>query len=129
MVAGTLGFAGLQFKKGLVNYVSFKEAGTATDTTVQIMGAPVPGSMGYNQAAHTLTFSMADGAGSTMPIVFSGPKPDDLNTAMSKGAKITAVGSFDPKQRVFVADDLRVKCPSKYQGGQGSGREKTYPSA
>jgi cytochrome c-type biogenesis protein CcmE len=35
---------------------------------------------------------------------------------MTKAAKITAQGTYSKTQQVFQADNLLVKCPSKYQG-------------
>ena len=51
-----------------------------------------------------------------MHVVYQGPKPEDLDSAMSKAVAINATGTYDAKQGAFVADTLLVKCPSKYQG-------------
>ena len=59
-----------------------------------------------------------------MPVIYQGPKPEDLDSAMTKAVAINAQGTYDPKQQVFVADNLLVKCPSKYQG-QGA-TERSY---
>jgi cytochrome c-type biogenesis protein CcmE len=115
IIVATLIFSGTAFKKSLISYVPFKEAMADTGSSVQIMGAPVDGTMQYGDGS--LRFSMREtGTDAVMPVVFKGPKPDDLDTAMSKASKITAQGSFDPQQHLFVADNLLVKCPSKYQG-------------
>ena len=124
MIVACLAFSAVMFKKSLVNFVSFSEAAKATDSSVQIMGAPVAGTMNYDNTAHALRFSMTDGQGAIMPIVFKGPKPEDLDTAMAKASKITAQGSYDPTQGAFLADHLLVKCPSKYQGAKPS--ERSY---
>jgi cytochrome c-type biogenesis protein CcmE len=47
-----------------------------------------------------------------------------LDSAMSKAVAINAQGTYDPARHVFVADNLLVKCPSKYQG-QGT-TERSY---
>ena len=112
------------FKQTAMNYVPFAEAAKATDTTVQIMGAPTKGSMYYDEGQHMLHFSLDDGQGTVMPVVYKGAKPEDLDTAMSKASKITAQGTFNPSAKTFVAENLLVKCPSKYQG-QGD-TERTY---
>jgi cytochrome c-type biogenesis protein CcmE len=123
VIVASLGFAGKTLKTSLINYVPFTEAMAATDSTVQIMGAPAPGSMHY--ADGRLYFSMRDDRGTLMPVVFQGPKPDDLDTAMSKATKITAQGTYNRSQQVFVAENLLVKCPSKYQGAKGN-QERSY---
>jgi cytochrome c-type biogenesis protein CcmE len=68
--------------------------------------------MHYVQGA--LYFQIRDEQGHTMPVVFRGPKPDDLDSAMEKATKIGAQGTFDPNTQQFIADNLQVKCPSKY---------------
>ena len=126
MIVATLAFCATSFKTALINYVSIKEAKAATDTSVQIMGAPVPGTMAYDSAAGALHFAMRDDKGDIMPVIFKGPKPEDLDTAMSKASKITAQGCYNTNQQVFVADNLLVKCPSKYQGAGKNGGERSY---
>lgn len=115
IIVAVLAFSAVTFKTSLINYVPFREAMAATDSNVQIMGAPVNGTMAY--ADGELHFSMREnGTNAVMPVVFKGPKPDDLDTAMTKAAKITAQGTYSKTQQVFEADNLLVKCPSKYQG-------------
>ena len=128
IIVATLAFSAVVLKKSLVNYVSFADATQATDSTVRIIGSPVAGSMLYDRPESALKFSISDDSGHVMPVVYHGPKPDDLDTAMSKAAKITAEGTFDPSQRVFTADNLLVKCPSKYQGGPAD-QERSYGAA
>ena len=123
IIVAALGFCALTFRGSLMNLVPFAQARAATDTTVQIMGAPVQGTMIYDSDVHALRFSMRDDSGQIMPVVFQGPKPDDLDTAMSKAVKITAQGSYNPSRQFFMASNLLVKCPSKYQGAGSSPSE------
>ncbi len=116
IIIGALAFSAVAFKNNLVNAVPFQEAMKATDSDVQIMGAPVAGTMAYDSNAHALHFTMRDTSGQALPVEYKGPKPEDLDSAMSKAVAINATGTYDPAQRVFVADKLLVKCPSKYQG-------------
>ena len=116
IIVAALAFSGLAFKNNLVNAVPFAEAMKATDSDVQIMGAPITGTMNYDTNVHALRFDMRDTAGLVMPVVYQGPKPEDLDSAMSKAVAINATGTYDVKQGAFVADTLLVKCPSKYQG-------------
>ena len=116
IIIGALGFSAVAFKNNLVNAVPFGEAVKATDSDVQIMGAPVPGTMSYDRNVHALRFALRDPSGQTLSVVYKGPKPEDLDSAMSKAIAINATGTYDPKQNVFVAETLLVKCPSKYQG-------------
>lgn len=114
IIVAALAFSGLAFKNNLVNAVPFAEAVKATDSDVQIMGAPVKDTMIPD--GHGLRFDLKDTSGAVMHVVYQGPKPEDLDSAMSKAVAINAQGTYDAKQHVFVADNLLVKCPSKYQG-------------
>jgi cytochrome c-type biogenesis protein CcmE len=124
IIIGALAFSAVAFKNNLVNAVPFQEAMKATDSDVQVMGAPIAGTMNYDSTAHALRFTIRDASGQTLPIVYKGPKPDDLDSAMAKAVAINAQGTYDPAQKAFVADNLLVKCPSKYQG-QGT-TERSY---
>jgi len=115
IIIGALGFSALAFKNNLVNAVPFADAMRATDSDVQVMGKPVNGTMAYDRTAHALRFALQNETGQTLSVVYKGPKPDDLDTAMSKAVAINAQGTFDPAKHVFVAENLLVKCPSKYE--------------
>ena len=128
IIVACLVFSAKLFKGSLINYVPFSEARAATGETVQIMGAPAVGTLRYDTTEHALHFALLDGKGETMPVVFKGPKPDDLDTAMTKATKITAQGSYSPTTSTFIAENLLVKCPSKYQGA-GDGTERSYGKA
>lgn len=122
IIVAALAYSAQAFKNNLVNAVPFSEAMTATDSDVQIMGAPIAGTMAYDQSVHSLRFTLRDTGGQTMPVLYKGPKPEDLDTAMSKAVAINAQGTYNPTQHVFVAENLLVKCPSKYQGQQTTER-------
>lgn len=126
IIVAALAFGALSFKGAAMNMVPFADARRATDSTVQVMGAPVNGTMGYSDGA--LHFLLKNDQGETLPVVFKGPKPEDLDSAMTKATKITAQGTYDPGQQVFAAENLLVKCPSKYQSAPG-GSERSYGAA
>lgn len=116
-----LGFGAYAFKGSLIAYVPFAQAiqAAGTGSTVQIIGAPIKGDTSYNQAVGALTFSLREpGTGSVMPVIFKSPKPDNFDSAI----KVTAIGHYDPQAREFMADNLLVKCPSKYAGQSASDR-------
>lgn len=111
IIVSVLVFCAFTYKSTLVNYVPFPDAMAATDSTVQVMGKPSSPAM-ENGGLH---FTMHDDQGRSMAVLYSGPKPDDFDSAVSRGYKIAARGTYHPQQQVFVADNLLVKCPSKYQ--------------
>ena len=125
IIVGALAFSAVAFKNNLVNAVPFAEAVRATGSDVQIMGAPLAGTMNYDNDTHALRFVMRETtSGRTLPVIYKGPKPDDLDSAMSKAVAINAQGTYDPAQQAFIADNLLVKCPSKYQGQAAT--ERSY---
>lgn len=110
-------FGALSFRKTLTPYVSFKEAqksgiGGASGATVQIIGEVVFSQVKYDIDAHQLQFPIMDGNQNKMMIVYSGTKPANFEQAR----KVVVIGRYE--NGVFVADQLLVKCPSKYQGKQ-----------
>lgn len=115
IIVGALGFSAVAFKNNLVNAVPFTDAIKATDSDVQIMGKPVVGTMAYDSTAHALRFALQNETGQQLSVIYKGPKPDDLDTAMTKAVAINAQGTYDLATKTFVADNLLVKCPSKYQ--------------
>lgn len=123
VIVATLAYGSFEFGRSQIGTVNFREAALAGDESVQIVGAPVSQSMVYDTAEHKLKFRLRDEAGAIMPVEFKGQKPDDLDTAMQKGARITAQGTYDAQGHYFSADNLLVKCPSKYQG---QSTDKTY---
>jgi cytochrome c-type biogenesis protein CcmE len=56
-----------------------------------------------------------------MRVRYHGLKPANFEEAIS----IVAIGRYDGSEKVFVADKLLVKCPSKYQGIETT-ETKTY---
>jgi cytochrome c-type biogenesis protein CcmE len=110
-----LGCGAYFFKASLTPYLPFKVAmaSASTDSTVQIMGAPIKTATEYDQQSGTLDFALQEpGTGDVMPVEFKSPKPDNFDEAV----QVTAIGRYDSDKKVFEADNLLVKCPSKYAG-------------
>ena len=91
----------------LTPYVNVSEA-KASGRAVQVMGYPEGGG---SYADGAFRFSMKDDMGQPIEVVYSQPKPGNFDQAIS----VVAIGAYDSSRNVFVADDLLVKCPSKYQ--------------
>lgn len=111
-------FAGMSFKDALTPYVSYAQA-METARTVQVAGGLENGSSAYDRDAGALHFTLRHPDNDeTLPVVYHGLKPANFEEAIS----IVAIGRWDGDQGVFTADELLVKCPSKYQGVE----EKKY---
>lgn len=91
----------------LTPYVSVKSA-METGNYVQIIGRVTPGSPEQHEGF--FTFSLEDKEGSGMNIIYRGVKPLNFEHA----DKIVVLGSYKSSDKIFEADKLLVKCPSKY---------------
>lgn len=116
------GFSYTKFTDTLTPYVSYEDA-RLSKRQVQVAGGLEKGTSGYDEAGSFLHFSLVDPAtpGKTMKVRYHGLKPANFEDAVS----IVAIGTFDPQLGEFVANDLLVKCPSKYQGIEKY-EEKSY---
>lgn len=97
------------FKKSVTPYVTFTEARNAS-TPVQVSGMRVPGEERYDLKAKELRFLMEDANGDRLEVIYAGVKPANFEEATS----IVAIGKY--ADGAFRANQLLVKCPSKYQG-------------
>jgi cytochrome c-type biogenesis protein CcmE len=114
VLAVVLGYLGLQsaFRPYTTSVAEAKGSGRG----VQLAGFLVPGEQGSYDATGNFTFQMQDGTGNVVKIVYPKPRPANFEQAIS----IVAIGRYDAGQNVFLADDMLVKCPSKYQEQLGN---------
>jgi cytochrome c-type biogenesis protein CcmE len=94
-------------------YTTSVSEATTSGRSVQLAG--FLGSLGEYDAAGNFTFDLQDNTGQMVKVVYSKPKPANFEQAVS----IVAIGHYDSAKGVFMADDMLVKCPSKYQELQG----------
>ena len=109
LVVAFLAYGTTSFKSNLTPYVSFDEA-AKTARKVQVAGGLVQNSTKYLDDSQELRFEMLEESGATMTVHYSGVKPGNFEEAV----QIVAIGSYH--EGVFEAEQLLVKCPSKYQG-------------
>ena len=96
------------FTKTLTPYLSFDEARKARGT-VQVMGGLDKTSDRYDTTTQRLFFDLVDDRGARMPVTYGGVRPANFKDAIS----IVAIGRYSGDH--FEAENLLVKCPSKYQ--------------
>ena len=110
MIWGTLAFVNTT-----VQYVTIDQARTA-DRTVQVMGKIDFDNVNYNAEDSRLEFAIYDADSEsisnaeTIDVVYYGVVPGNFDQATS------VVLKGRTENDVFVADQMLVKCPSKYQG-------------
>ncbi len=83
---------------------------TIVGERVRVSGTVVDGSEDWRPQEVTLRFAIADENGSQLPIVFSGPRPDNFQRA----ASAIVEGELLPDGS-FQAETLLLKCPSRYE--------------
>ena len=115
LVVAFLAYGTTSFKSNLTPYVSFEEA-SRSGKKVQVAGGLVEDSTEYLDATKELRFAMVDDDGNTLTVHYNGVKPGNFEEAV----QIVAVGTY--RQGVFEAEQLLVKCPSKYQGLEEAGK-------
>lgn len=108
-VAAFLAYGATAFKSNLTPYVGFEEA-QRSGSKVQVAGGLVADSSQYEDQTQELIFRIYDEDGREMLVHYKGTKPANFEEA----TEIVAIGSW--QEEAFHADQLLVKCPSKYQG-------------
>jgi cytochrome c-type biogenesis protein CcmE len=84
--------------------------GTAVENqTVRVSGKVDATTIEFNNRDLLLTFDVTSETGQRMPVIFNGPKPDQ----MREGAEAIAEGKYDGQ--AFTAQSLLLKCPSRYE--------------
>ncbi|MEM9555138.1 MAG: cytochrome c maturation protein CcmE [Acidobacteriota bacterium] len=118
------GFSYSKFTSALTPYVSYEKA-IESERAVQVAGGLEQGSSMYDDTEGLLRFTLVDPErpGETMRVRYEGLKPANFEDAIS----IVAIGQYDAGAEEFAANDLLVKCPSKYQGVEEYD-EKSYGS-
>ena len=100
-------WAGISFQSTLTPYVSIAEA-KESGKTVQVKGERLDNGK-FDTEKNLFTFEIKDENGETLKVVYDGAKPGNFDQA----SHVVCVGKYSGG--VFVAKDLLIKCPSKYQ--------------
>lgn len=106
-VFATLGL--MNFKQSMTPYVTFAEARVA-ERAVQVAGFPSHRGSEFDAAAGAFVFSMENEEGEVMNVRYRGGKPGNFDQAES----VVVIGHY--RDGVMEADQILVKCPSKYEG-------------
>lgn len=96
------------FNKTVTPYISFGEARRSSGL-VQVNGVLADKQYVMKQEEQFLSFRLKDDRGEVLPVEYRGVIPGNFDQATS----IVAIGRYD--RGTFAAEQLLVKCPSKYQ--------------
>jgi cytochrome c-type biogenesis protein CcmE len=112
VAAGLLGAAvaiGVtSFRKTVTPYISFQEA-RRSEGLVQVNGVLADKRYVLKPEEQYLSFRLRDSRGEILPVEYRGVVPGNFDQATS----IVAIGRY--RDGTFAAEQLLVKCPSKYQ--------------
>ena len=103
------------FRKTVTPYISFAEA-RHSQGLVQVNGILADKQYVMRKDEQFLSFRLRDSRDEVMPVEYRGVIPGNFDQATS----IVAIGRY--QNGTFVADQLLVKCPSKYQAEAEKGR-------
>lgn len=106
VVAGAIGIS--SFKKSVTPYISFAEAKHSTGL-VQVNGVLADKNYVMRPAEQFLEFRLRDSHNDVLPVRYKGVIPGNFDQAVS----VVAIGRYAGDH--FEAEQLLVKCPSKYQ--------------
>lgn len=107
IVVLALGFGGWSLSGSLARAATIEEAKAASGT-VQVFGY-LYGKGQYDEQ-NNWTFQIQDQDGQILTVSYP-TKPGNFDDAIS----VSATGRYDEATGVFYAEQLLVKCPSKYQ--------------
>ena len=109
-IVAIVGFTSLlmyNFGESISTYTDF-------ETAENMKTAHVPGTWdntqdyGFSKESMQFTFFMKDEAGNTRKVIYPRPKPNNFEQA----DRLVVIGEL--RDDVFYADEMLMKCPSKY---------------
>ena len=110
VVALAMIMAMYSFKSTMTTYVSVSEA-KVTTRPVQVAGIVAKGSKQYDLQNNKLIFTLREDSGDEMAVEYGGQKPANFEDV----TKIVAIGKYNTERHVFMATEVLVKCPTKYE--------------
>jgi len=113
VAAAAIGVA--SFRQSVTPYISFHEARKAPGL-VQVNGVLADKNYVLKLDEQFLEFKLKDSHDEVMPVVYRGVIPGNFDQATS----VVAIGRY--RSDHFEAEQLLVKCPSKYQAEAEKGK-------
>jgi cytochrome c-type biogenesis protein CcmE len=107
LLAIVTGYFGL--RSAFRPYTTSVSEAVASGRSVQLAG--FLGSTGEYDTNGNFTFNLQDGTGKLVKVIYPKPRPANFEQAVS----VVAIGHYDASKQAFLAEDMLVKCPSKYQ--------------
>ncbi|MCM3765239.1 MULTISPECIES: cytochrome c maturation protein CcmE [Bacillaceae] len=107
LMAATPGSSGVELtmKELLANQQDYK------DDFVTVEGLLVEDSIKWDADKIELKFDVKDNDGNIMHVIHNGTKPDNFSDGV-----ITILQGAPTQKNTFVAETVKTRCPSKYEG-------------
>lgn len=97
-----------------VRYVNAAELSGLQSQYVRVAGRVAAGGIQAEGPGDvSISFLLIDERGDTAYVEYTGVRPD----AFREGAQAVVEGAYDSGRRIFHAELLQAKCPSKYEVG------------
>lgn len=123
-VIAIIGFTSLlmmNFSESISSYANFNEA--AKRESAHVVGTwESSKDYGFSFEKKQFTFYMEDEKGNVRKVVYPKPKPNNFEQAV----KIVVIGRME--NGVFYANDMLMKCPSKYNTLEETEFKRARPS-
>ena len=115
-IVATAAMAGVltAFIKNASPYVTVAEAKQLRSDGLHLAGTLVKGSVQTDPGSGQIQFKLKDATGEVAQVLYVGSQPGNLQEATS----VVAIGGMD--KDTFKANQLLIKCPSKYEAQKGS---------
>ena len=111
LIAGFGALMVMELQKASTPYITkVADIRSFGERPIQFKGRIIHEKTTYDRVTHDLCFALADDSGKTLDVIYDGPKPGSFATADCAVAR----GVY--RAGKFRADQLMLKCPSKYQG-------------
>jgi cytochrome c-type biogenesis protein CcmE len=128
IIAAFLYLVLIGMKEGTMYYLEVAEFIDKMDELeqmkVRVNGEIVEKSLNYDPKSLVLAFTLKDIKGpQVLKVQYKGTPPDLLE---QEGVTLVAEGSYNKNMDVFVAKQLLVKCPSKYEKKDGYEKKESY---
>lgn len=111
LLAGFAVLTGMELANSSTPYVTrVADIASFGDRQIQFKGTILHQKTRYDDSSMNLCFTLADDAGRTVDVSYDGPKPGNFDTCDSAVVRGVYRGGR------FRAEQVFLKCPSRYQG-------------
>lgn len=113
MIALAIGLGWMGLRSSFRPYTTSISEAEGSNRSVQLKG--FLGTKGGYDSNNNFVFDLQDQTGKMVKVIYGKPRPSNFEQAIS----LVVIGRYDQSKNAFVADEMLVQCPSKYQEMNG----------